>query len=122
MSQILAVALGGAAGALARHGVSSAVAAAFGTRFPLGTLVVNVAGSFAMGWLFALFIGRVDLSPELRLLLTTGLLGAFTTFSTFSVETLVLLQAGRWLAAVANVALSVALCLGAAWLGTLVVR
>ena len=122
MSQILAVALGGAAGALARHGVSNAVAAAFGTRFPLGTLVVNVAGSFAMGWLFALFIGRVDLPPELRLLLTTGLLGAFTTFSTFSVETLVLLQSGRWLAAAANAALSVALCLGAAWLGTLLVR
>ena len=64
----------------------------------------------------------MDLSPELRLLLTTGLLGAFTTFSTFSVETLVLLQSGRWLAAAANVVLSVALCLGAAWLGTLLVR
>ena len=122
MSQILAVAVGGAVGALARHGVSTAMVAAFGPRFPLGTLVVNVAGSFAMGWLFALFAGRMDVSPELRLLLTTGLLGAFTTFSTFSMETLVLLQAGRWLAGAANVLLSVALCLGAAWLGTLFVR
>lgn len=122
MSQILAVAVGGAVGALARHGVSTAMVAAFGARFPLGTLVVNVTGSFAMGWLFALFTERMDISPELRLLVTTGLLGAFTTFSTFSVETLVLLQAGRWVAGAANVLLSVALCLGAAWLGTLVVR
>ena len=109
-------------GALARHWAATAMAAAFGPRFPLGTLAVNVAGSFAMGWLFALFAGRADISPELRLLVTTGLLGAFTTFSTFSMETLVLLQAGRWLAGAANVLLSVALCLGAAWLGTLVVR
>ena len=122
MSQILAVALGGAAGALARHGVSTAVAAAFGPRFPLGTLVVNVAGSFAMGWLFALFAERVHVSPEMRLLVMTGLLGAFTTFSTFSVETLALLHAGRWLAGAANVVLGVALCLAAAWLGTLLVR
>lgn len=122
MSQILAVALGGAAGALARHGVSTAVAAAFGPRFPLGTLVVNVAGSFAMGWLFALFSERAHVPPELRLLLMTGLLGAFTTFSTFSVETLALLQAGRWLAGAANMVLSVALCLAAAWAGTLLVR
>ena len=122
MSQLLAVALGGAAGALARHGVSTAVAAAFGPRFPLGTLVVNVAGSFAMGWLFALFAARAHVPPEMRLLLMTGLLGAFTTFSTFSMETLTLLQAGRWLAGAANAALSVALCLAAAWAGTLLVR
>ncbi len=122
MSQILAVALGGAAGALARHGVSTAIAAAFGPRFPLGTLVVNVAGSFAMGWLFALFAERTHVPPEMRLLVMTGLLGAFTTFSTFSVETLALLQAGRWLAGAANVVLGVALCLAAAWLGTLLVR
>ena len=122
MSQILAVAIGGAVGALARHGVSTAAAAAFGPRFPFGTLIVNVAGSFALGWLFALFADRIHVPPEVRLLLMTGLLGAFTTFSTFSVETLALLQAGRWLAGAANVLLSVALCLGAAWLGTLLVR
>ena len=122
MPQILAVALGGAVGALARHGVSTAVAAAFGPRFPLGTLIVNVAGSLAMGWLFALFSEKMHVPPELRLLVMTGLLGAFTTFSTFSVETLALLQAGRWLAGAANVLMSVALCLGAAWLGTLLVR
>ena len=109
-------------GALARYGVSTGFTAAFGSRYPLGTLVANVAGSFAMGWLFALFTHRLDVTPEIRLLLTTGLLGAFTTFSTFSVETLVLLQAGRWLAGATNVLLSVALCLGAAWLGTLLVR
>ena len=122
MRQILAIAFGGALGALARHGVSTAFAAAFGSRFPLGTLFVNVSGSFAMGWLFALFAERMHVPPEMRLLLMTGLLGAFTTFSTFSVETLALLQAGRWLVGAANVLLSVAFCLGAAWLGTLLVR
>ena len=65
MYRILAVALGGAAGALARHGVSAAVAAVFGPRFPLGTLVVNVAGSFAMGWLFAHFSERAHVPPEI---------------------------------------------------------
>lgn len=119
---VLAIALGGAVGALARHGVSTAVAATFGTRFPLGTLVVNIAGSFAMGWLYALFAERMHVAPEMRLLVMTGLLGAFTTFSTFSVETLALIQAGRWLAGAANVLLSVALCLAGAWLGTLLVR
>ena len=122
MRQIFAIALGGAVGALARYGVSAALAAAFGARFPLGTLAVNVAGSFVMGWLFALFAERMHVAPEIRLLLMTGLLGAFTTFSTFSVETLALLQTGRWLAGVANVLLSVALCLAAAWAGTLLVR
>ena len=109
-------------GALARHGVSVTMTAAFGGRFPLGTLAANVAGSFAMGGLFAFFSERAHFAPELRLLLMTGLLGAFTTFSTFSVETMALLQAGRWLAGAANVALSVALCLAAAWAGALLVR
>ena len=122
MRQILAIAVGGAVGALARHGVSVAVAAAFGGRFPFGTLAANVVGSFAMGGLFTFFSERAHVAPELRLLLMTGLLGAFTTFSTFSVETMVLLQAGRWLAGAANVALSVALCLAAAWAGALLVR
>ena len=109
-------------GALARHGVSTAVAAAVGPRFPFGTLIVNIAGSFVMGWLYALFAERMQVTPELRLLVMTGLLGAFTTFSTFSVETLALVQAGRWLAGAANILMSVALCLVAAWLGTLLVR
>ncbi len=122
MARILAVAFGGAVGALARHGLSTAAAAAFGPRFPIGTLGVNVVGSLVMGWLFALFAERMHVPPEMRLLVMTGLLGAFTTFSTFSVETLALLQAGRWFAGAANVLLSVALCLAAAWLGTLLVR
>lgn len=122
MSQVFAIALGGALGALARHGLSAALHTAFGARFPLGTLAVNVAGSFAMGWLFALFAERMHVAPEVRLLLMTGLLGAFTTFSTFSVETLALLHAGRWLAGAANVLSNVALCLAAAWAGALLVR
>ena len=122
MRQILAIAVGGAVGALARHGLAAALAAAFGGRFPLGTLAVNVTGSFAMGWLLALFAERMHVAPEMRLLLMTGLLGAFTTFSTFSVETLALLQAGRWLAGAANVFLNVAACLAAAWAGALLVR
>lgn len=109
-------------GALARHAASLAVASAFGGRFPLGTLIVNVTGSLAMGWLFTFSSERMHLAPEVRLLLMTGLLGAFTTFSTFSVETLALLQAGRWLAGAANIVFSVALCLGAAWAGMTLAR
>ena len=114
-------------GALARHGGldgATAAAAAFGPRFPLGTLIVNVAGSFVMGWLFALFAERMHVAPEVRLIVMTGFLGAFTTFSTFSVETLALLQAGRWLAGAANVAAERRALPrpGGSWLGTLLVQ
>lgn len=118
MTRLLAVAAGGALGALARYGLTAAVHAAVGRGFPWGTLAANVLGSFAMGLLYVLLLERSAAGPELRALLLTGFLGAFTTFSTFSVETLDLLEAGALGRAAVNVAVSVAACLAAAWLGT----
>ena len=83
MKLLAAVALGGACGAVARYGVFLLSSHFFGSQFPYGTLSVNVIGSFLMGILVDLMALRLALSDELRLLLTTGVLGAFTTFSTF---------------------------------------
>lgn len=116
MKQLLLIATGGAAGAVFRYGLSSGIAHWFGKGFPLGTLTVNVVGSGLMGFLYVLMLQRV-VSEEWRLGLLTGLLGAFTTFSTFSVETLNLVQDGAFLKAGANIFLSVFLCLMAAWIG-----
>jgi CrcB protein len=117
MGTLLAIAIGGALGALARYGASRGVHAAFGTAFPYGTLVVNVAGCLAIGYLYVQLTERSAAAPEMRALLVTGFLGAFTTFSAFSIETLLLVEQGALLKAGANVALSLALCLIAAWLG-----
>jgi CrcB protein len=90
-----------------------------GTGFPWGTLLVNVTGSFAIGLLAALATadGRAVVVGDARAFLVVGLLGGFTTFSAFSVETLRLAQAGEWGSAGANVAASVLLCLLAVWIG-----
>jgi len=122
MMQTLAIAAGGAVGALGRFWVSSAVYGWLGRGFPWGTLVVNVAGSLAMGFLYVLLVDRMALSAEVRAALTVGLLGAFTTFSTFSLETLNLIEGGEPLKAALNVAVSVLLCLLAAWAGVMLAR
>ena len=113
------VALGGALGSVARYACSGMAVRWFGATFPYGTLFVNVAGSFAIGLLAALVAadGRRLLSPDARAFLLVGVLGGFTTFSSFSLETLELARGGALGAAGANVALSVVLCLFAAWLG-----
>ena len=113
------VALGGALGSVARHACSTAAARWLGAGFPYGTLFVNVAGSFAIGLLAALVAsnGRPLLSLDARAFVLVGVLGGFTTFSSFSLETLELARGGALAAAGANVALSVVLCLSAAWLG-----
>lgn len=88
----------------------------FGSSFPFGTLLVNVLGSFLMGVIYAL--GQMShISPELKALIGIGLLGALTTFSTFSNETLLLLQEGDWLKATLNVVLNLSLCLFMVYLG-----
>lgn len=122
MIQILAIAAGGAVGALLRYWAANGVYALLGRGFPYGTLVVNVSGSLLMGLLYVLLIERMALSPELRAGLLIGVLGAFTTFSSFSIETLNLIEQAEHLKAGLNIMLSVAVCLGATWLGLLIGR
>lgn len=95
---VVYVALGGAAGAVARYGLSGWVYARFSDSFPWGTLVVNVLGSLLLGLALAWFEGSM-LSPELKRALTVGFLGAFTTFSTFAYEAVALVQDGDWVRA-----------------------
>lgn len=106
----IAIALGGAAGALGRWLMSAGVHRWLGRDFPWGTLAVNVAGSFVMGLLAALLVERLALGPAWRAGLLIGFLGAFTTFSTFALETVELLEEGMGLRALGNVVASVALC------------
>ncbi len=122
MIQTIAIAGGGAVGALLRFWVSTWVYARLGREFPWGTLAVNVAGSLLMGLLYILLIERLSLPPVWRAALLVGLLGAFTTFSTFSIETLNLIEDGALLKALMNILLSVTLCLFGAWLGVLLGR
>jgi len=122
LSQILAIAAGGASGALFRYWVSTGIYALLGRGFPYGTLAVNVLGSLLMGFLYVLLLERMTTGPELRAGLLVGLLGAFTTFSTFSIETLNLIEQANYLKAVLNVFISVIACIGAAWLGLIIGR
>jgi CrcB protein len=116
------VTLGGGIGALARYWLSTWVLGALGAVFPWGTLAVNVIGSFIIGLVMILSIDRGMISPEMRLLLTTGFCGGLTTFSTFSYETLTLLRSEQWLSAGANTLANLMLCLLATGLGIWVAR
>ena len=122
MTRILAIATGGAVGALVRYWTSTAVHSRLGMAFPYGTLVVNVIGSLLMGFLYVWLLERVAEGPALRAFLLVGLLGAFTTFSTFSLETLNLVESGQTAKALANILISVTLCISAAGLGVLAAR
>jgi len=114
MTQILAVAAGGAVGSVLRYLISLIP---FLSAFPWSTLLVNMAGSFLVGLFFALAGSRVSLSQESRAFVSIGLLGGFTTFSTFSQQTISLWQAERFAFAGWNIVLNVTLSLFAAWLG-----
>ena len=122
MNQLLAIAGGGALGALLRYWVSGATYALIGNAFLYGTLLVNVAGSLIMGFLYIWLLERMLAGSALRAFLLIGLLGAFTTFSTFSVETLNLMESGHLMRAASNAVLSVVLCVGAAALGVAIAR
>ncbi len=122
MQQLLFIAGGGALGAVLRFVMSSNIYRVFGRDFPYGTLTVNVLGSFFIGLFFILIVERGVLSAEWRSIIMFGFLGAFTTFSTFSMETLSLLEAGELSRAALNIFLSVGLCLGATWLGLIIGR
>lgn len=122
MIQLLAIAIAGAIGALMRFWMSGWVYGLFGRDFPYGTLAVNVAGSLLMGVSFVLLVERLGSAPEWRALVMIGFLGAFTTFSTFSLETVQLLEGGAVGRAMINVLSSVAFCLVATWLGIVLGR
>lgn len=122
MNQLLAIACGGAIGALLRYWAANAVNTRMGTGFPFGTLTVNVLGSLVIGFLYIWLLDRMSSGPALRAFLMIGLLGAFTTFSTFSIETLNLLESGQLARALLNVLVSVTVCVAAAGLGVLTAR
>lgn len=122
MRELLAVGLGGFAGAVARYSLAGWVQQWSGARFPAGTFVVNLLGCFAIGAFMAAAQERLPLPPETRLFVTLGFLGSFTTFSTFGYETLELLRAGDFGRALLNVAGQVVLGLSAVALGAAAVR
>ncbi|MGS0682863.1 fluoride efflux transporter CrcB [Shewanella sp. 125m-7] len=116
MNNVLFVALGGSIGAVFRYLISLLILQVFGSGFPFGTLVVNIFGSFLMGVIFAL--GEVSvLSPEIKAFIGVGMLGALTTFSTFSNETLLLMQQGYLVKALLNVVVNVGVCIFVVYLG-----
>lgn len=118
MTNTLLIFLGAGFGGVFRYWISNSVYWLVGRQFPYGTLVVNVSGCFLMGLLFVLILERFDgLGPQLRSLLLIGLLGGYTTFSSFSIETINLFENGAWMSAFLNIFLSVILCIAAAWLG-----
>jgi CrcB protein len=116
------VALGGALGSSCRFLLGPALQRAFDTLFPIGTLVINVAGSLILGVIAGLVAGGSSLSPDARAFLAIGFCGGFTTFSTFSYETLQLVDEGESLRAAGYVGLSVGLSLAAAFVGLVIAR
>ncbi len=122
MTQLLIVGAGGAFGAIGRYWLSIWVYSLTGRAFPWGTLAVNLLGSLLMGFLAVWLLERMTLSTEVRALLMVGFLGSFTTFSTFSLETLLLLEQGSVARAGLNIAVSVVTCIAAAWVGTLIAK
>jgi CrcB protein len=120
--QLVAIALGGAVGALLRYALREFLPTLADGRVPLATIAANISGSFLLGFLAIVLLQRTSAPPELRLGVTVGLLGAFTTFSTFSLETVDLMEAGEWPFALANVMLSVGAALLAVWAGQALAR
>lgn len=113
------VAIGGAIGSMARYWASGVAVAAFGATFPWGTLIVNIVGSFVIGGTAALTgpEGRLSVPSDMQVFVMVGICGGFTTFSSFSMQTLALIQDGAWGRAMAYTVLSFTLCLTAVWAG-----
>ena len=120
MKTTLMVGIGSALGGMARYGCALLLGRLFGEAFPWGTLFVNVTGSFVIGFFFTLTAagGRWLVHPDWRIFVTVGICGGYTTFSSFSLQTLALIRDGQWLLVAGNVLGSVLLCLLAVWLGS----
>jgi fluoride exporter len=122
LTPTLLVAIGGLFGSVARYWLSGIVQNFTSAGFPSGTLVVNILGSFVIGLVMSLSLDRGLLGEDLRILLTTGFCGGFTTMSTFSYETLALLRDGEQLLALGNAGGTFVACLAAVWIGNLFAR
>ena len=122
MNQVIAIAVGGAAGSVLRYWMSTALYNLLGRTFPYGTLAVNVLGCLLMGMLFVVFATRGTGDGVLRAGILIGVLGGFTTFSAFSMETFILIEEGALLKALLNMAVSLVLCIVATWAGVIVTR
>lgn len=117
---LVVIAIGAIFGANARYLIANYFAARFGASFPYGTLFINVSGSLLLGFVLTYLANRVGLDPAYRLLIGTGFMGAYTTFSTFSYETITLMQRGDWLPAIVNSAASLLGALFACYLGVVI--
>jgi CrcB protein len=122
MNMILLVAVGGAVGSVARYLMASSIQTATGWDFPIGTVLVNILGCFLIGILYVLLVARHDPRHELRALLMVGVMGGFTTFSSFSLETVTMAMSGNFAGATLNVVISVAACLMGTILGVTLAR
>ena len=122
MTRFLLIGLGGLVGANARYWLQQWAANRWGAAFPYGTLIINVSGSFILGFFIALVTERIAVSPNWRYLIAVGLLGGYTTFSSFTVETLTLAGSGRWLPALLYLGGNVGLGLIFAYLGMALAR
>ena len=122
MSTDVAIAIGGTLGCWARYAQTNLVQAVFGRDFPLATLNISVIGSFLMGFLFIVTLERLMIPPSVRVGVLTGVLGGYTTFSTFEMETLLLAEGGEFLKAALYVVLSVGVGFAAAFGGAYIAR
>jgi CrcB protein len=122
MNMLVAIAVGGAVGALGRHFVNVAMGSLLGTGFPWGTVTVNIVGSFLMGVLIHMLAVSWNVSPEMRALLTVGALGAFTTFSTFSLDVVTMYERDALLLVGVYVVVSVVASIGALLVGLRLAR
>ena len=122
MTRFLLICLGGAVGTGARYLTALWASTAFGPAFPAGTLIVNLAGSFLLGFIMQVSTTTPLIGPDVRMMLTTGVMGGFTTYSTFNYETTNYLREGAWLMGAANIAATVAGCLVAGLAGIALAR
>jgi fluoride exporter len=122
MMNILIIGIGGFIGAILRYIISGFFYDLYGDKFPYGTLAVNIIGCFALGFFITMAEGKFIISPQMRSFAAIGLLGAFTTFSTFSFETLALIQNQLYTSALLNILISILVSIFAVWAGIILAR